>query len=145
MDSLSLQRRTGFFTPRLRALPARLTRGPWRLLTTRAVSSLLLLTAVAACDSVPDAVNPLAEKKAAQPGETLDTSAVPGAEKPYPNLADVPDRPSYRLTKEQRESLIEGLVADREHARHTGAPTLQSSAEPAQGMLMSTQPRGKRT
>ncbi|HEX9835569.1 MAG TPA: OmpA family protein [Alphaproteobacteria bacterium] len=70
--------------------------------------------ALAGCASAPSAVKPWTwfggGDAAATPG--------PGADQPYPNLADVPDRPKAPSAEEQRR-MAQGLLADREAARYT--------------------------
>lgn len=99
----------------------------------RAVRSLSAAAAVMliGCGAVPDRVNPFAEPKPVEQGSILDTSKVPGGEDPFPNLADVPDRPSYRLTEEQRQRTVEGLVADRDNASLSDRPVVGPEAEAA--------------
>lgn len=104
---------------------------------------MLVLAAVAGCSTVPDAVNPVEWYKSAErtvvggdeaPPEG-DSAAVdgrveegvPGADRPFPNLADVPERPEAR-TPAQTTQLEEGLVADRARARYSSEPI------PLQGM-----------
>jgi outer membrane protein OmpA-like peptidoglycan-associated protein len=48
---------------------------------------------------------------------------VPGADRPYPNLGAVPQRP-VPPSPEQRRRIADALVADRENARHVGPPAM---------------------
>lgn len=82
------------------------------------LAGLLLL---AGCSIVPDVINPFAEVAAPDEDSPIDTSEVPGADQPYPNLASVPDGRRRYLSAEQREGVVEGLVADRENATYSGA------------------------
>jgi outer membrane protein OmpA-like peptidoglycan-associated protein len=87
--------------------------------------------ALAGCASAPSAVKPWTwfggGDAAATPG--------PGADQPYPNLADVPDRPKAPSAEEQRR-MAQGLLADREAARYTDEairrqePPMVASAPP---------------
>jgi len=53
------------------------------------------------------------------------------AEETYPSLATVPEQPPMPSPSPQREQLIEGLAADREHARYSDEPlTAESVAVP---------------
>lgn len=94
----------------------------------------LLTLGLGGCSSVPDAVNPVewyrgAERAIFGPDTVAEASgepaadmyippeAIPGEDRPFPNLADVPDRPPAR-TPQDTAALARGLIADREHARH---------------------------
>jgi len=50
--------------------------------------------------------------------------------KPYPKLGGVPDRPAAPMTKVERDQLMQGLVADRDNAAHSG-DTLKPQAAQA--------------
>ena len=101
------------------------------------VSSLLGITAVTlallvlgGCSWVPDAVNPVEwnkgvvgwfedDKEGAQSGgKAADAKPVPGADKAFPSLATVPDRPK-RPSDEERRKLAQGLASDRQEARYS--------------------------
>lgn len=63
------------------------------------------------CSAVPDWADPFSDS-AAEQAEPADGE--------YPELADVPETPAPAGTVEQRRDIVEGLVADREMARHSG-------------------------
>ncbi|MEZ5905338.1 MAG: OmpA family protein [Geminicoccaceae bacterium] len=58
----------------------------------------------------------------------IDDPAV--AATPYPRLAEVPARPRLTYTLEQRRTIAEGLVADRDNARHRGDELRQATGRP---------------
>jgi outer membrane protein OmpA-like peptidoglycan-associated protein len=115
----------------------------------RAVRMLAVLGMVglAGCSSIPDAVNPVAwyrgtsntiggwfEDKPAKDGTAPSTVAGdpgPSSNTEYPNLSTVPARPTPSTTPEQRETLKQGLIADRANARYTDAPATQPAPPPA--------------
>ena len=85
------------------------------------------------CSSVPDAVNPVDwyrgveswfESDEDQQNRTAERTAretappLPGADKDYPNLSTVPDRPRSVSTSAERNRIERGLAADRENARY---------------------------
>ncbi|TVR80821.1 MAG: hypothetical protein EA405_10225 [Rhodospirillales bacterium] len=96
----------------------------------------LLAVGTGGCSSVPDAVNPVEWYRGAEraifgsdeevadatdaetAGVYVPPEAVPGADQSFPNLADVPDRPEARAPQDTA-ALRRGLIADREHARHS--------------------------
>lgn len=49
---------------------------------------------------------------------------------PYPRLAEVPERPRLSYSQEQRRTIVEGLVADRDNARHQGDALRQATGQP---------------
>jgi outer membrane protein OmpA-like peptidoglycan-associated protein len=59
----------------------------------------------------------------------IDDPAV--AEAPFPRLAEVPARPRLGYTLEQRRAIAEGLVADRDNARHQGDELRRATGRPA--------------
>ncbi|MGE0743621.1 MAG: OmpA family protein [Rhodospirillales bacterium] len=72
----------------------------------RCLVAAAVAVAVAACSSVDRPVS----GQAARP--------IPGENKPYPNLASVPERP--RVTpREERERIAQGLAADRTHSNYS--------------------------
>lgn len=110
------------------------------------VGAVAMAVALSGCSSVPDAVNPVKwyentveffsgdeaeETKAEASDET-----VPGDDKPFPNLATVPDRPEVSSAEERRR-VAEGLVSDSERRRYAqdvarqGAPTQMLQGEPS--------------
>jgi outer membrane protein OmpA-like peptidoglycan-associated protein len=91
----------------------------------------LALGGLAACSAVPDAVNPVEwyrgvagvfeddeqQQERAVERTAREATPLPGTDKPYPNLATVPDRP--RITPPaERGKVAQGLLADRENARY---------------------------
>ncbi|MGH6940537.1 OmpA family protein [Hypericibacter sp.] len=90
---------------------------------------LALSLATAACSSSSDAPPPPA---AAAPASTSTTST---GNESFPNLGTVPDQPPTVTTPEQRQAIVDGLIADRKNAVYsdtslTGEPT-SSVAPPA--------------
>ncbi len=81
---------------------------------------LCALVALGGCGELLDSVPP---RPAA-----IDDPAV--AETPYPRLAAVPARPRLTYTLEQRRAIAEGLVADRDYARHQGNELRQATGRP---------------
>ena len=100
--------------------------------------AILGLAALGGCSGIPDALNPaewykdtveyLSEDEQAGPdskggeksGLAADRGAPPpGAGKPFPNLASVPERPRP-TPADQRRSAVEGLVADTGQRRYSG-------------------------
>lgn len=98
--------------------------------------AVVLLTSViggAGCSSVPDAVNPVEwyrgaagwfESDEERQTRTAERTAretappLPGADRDYPNLSTVPDRPRSVSTSDERSRIERGLAADRENARY---------------------------
>ncbi len=157
MQSLGAQKNLAFMAASGVGPPAR------GRLTRRglAVVVLALTTVVGGCSQVPDSLNPVewykstmdffgggedTETQAAKPDEqsrpvTERGQPAPGADKPFPSLATVPDRPAAPSASERRQ-VVEGLVADRSRARYSsevirrqGEPeeTLRSSAAAVAG------------
>lgn len=107
-----------------------------------ATAALAMTVGLAACSSVPDALNPVewyrgiedvfTEDEAEAESRAEATAPAPsaaeaGADKPFPNLAEVPERPQAS-TAAEREALAEGLVADREGRRYAAAVERQGAA-----------------
>ncbi|MDP6573901.1 MAG: OmpA family protein [Rhodospirillales bacterium] len=110
-------------------------------------------TLLGACVQVPDALNPVEwykgtvdyftggqdelydDKDTAQRDQQgrlradRDTPP-PGADKEIPNLSTVPARPSTS-TRQERQRVVEGLVADRDQARYS-SEVIQRQGEPLQ-------------
>jgi outer membrane protein OmpA-like peptidoglycan-associated protein len=59
---------------------------------------------------------------AAKPSEPPIRRVPPGARKPYPNLASVPNKRPKIGTTQQRLEIEQGLYADRRNARHVDGP-----------------------
>jgi outer membrane protein OmpA-like peptidoglycan-associated protein len=126
-----------------------------------AVAVLALTMVAGGCAQVPDALNPAewykstidffggddpenaeADRPKEQSRPVADRGQPPpGADKPFPSLATVPDRPPAPSASERRQ-VVEGLVADRARARYSsevlrqGEPTetLRSGATAAVGV-----------
>lgn len=110
-------------------------------------------TLLGACAQVPDVLNPVEwykgtvdyftggqdelydDKDTAQrdrqgPLRADRGTPPPGADKEFPNLATVPARPSTS-TRQERQRVVEGLVADRDQARYS-SEVIQRQGEPLQ-------------
>lgn len=91
------------------------------------VAALIALS-TGGCSSVPDAVNPVEWYKGTRDWVSGDDKAatakppeakpVPGAEKAFPKLDSVPERPP-QSTSAEREKMANSLIADRDTARYT--------------------------
>jgi flagellar motor protein MotB len=94
---------------------------------------LMGMAGLAACSSVPDAVNPVEwyhgvegwfeseeNQQTRTQAKTAEESAppLPGAGRDYPNLSTVPERPRSVSSPEERKRVSQGLAADRENARY---------------------------
>ena len=109
--------------------------------------SVFGVIALAGCSAVPDAVNPVewykgaagwfdSEDETEPPAEaTVVTEPTPAADESFPNLASVPEPPVQTYDPAQRQDIVEGLVADREHAsyvdmtlRGAGVPDLPATS-----------------
>lgn len=88
---------------------------------------------MAACSSVPDAVNPVSwyhgvegwfesdkDQQARDQAKEAErtTPPLPGSDRAYPNLSSVPERPRSVSTTAERNRVSQGLAADRENARY---------------------------
>jgi len=74
---------------------------------------LLLLCMLSACASAPDAINPVSWWHSLEGGPIAQKRALPpGAEAPFPNLANVPIAPSF-LPAPERDRISAALLADR--------------------------------
>lgn len=113
------------------------------------VSGVLALgLLLGACSQVPDWANPGEWVLESEPEEPTRVSAEPegGAggdaegEEEFPNLASVPEAPKRPSTKQERESIAEGLAADRGGAQYSDEelraeePEEQSSAAVSEAM-----------
>lgn len=109
------------------------------------VAAVVVLGALVGCSSKPDpaqdANRPSSAGDAAPQGGQAQAAyapprEVPGADQPFPNLADVPERPVVS-TAEQRAKLEQGLVADRARRQYSGevivlqGPVLETPAATA--------------
>jgi outer membrane protein OmpA-like peptidoglycan-associated protein len=106
------------------------------------VAALALPFWLAACSHVPDAINPVAWYRAvsgnsgsdykddqARNQQNLDA----GGNKPYPNLASVPDAPDRALSSIDRAKLQDSLIADRTNAQYSGQQ-LEAGQPPGPGI-----------
>lgn len=88
-------------------------------------SSLLAVMLLAGCSSVPDAVNPVewyrgtVDAFSDDEAETAEDDAVPVEDGEFPNLGDVPDRPSADA------DVGEGIIADPNAPRYADSIQLQ--------------------
>jgi outer membrane protein OmpA-like peptidoglycan-associated protein len=95
----------------------------------QAVLSILLAGSLAGCSSVPDSVNPVTWWHDLQGGAIAEQRPPPpGADKPYPNLADVPQKPPS-LDAAAQQKIDQGLIADRANAHY--AATLAPLPDPS--------------
>lgn len=98
-----------------------------------AIAALLALSAViGSCTWMPDAVNPVewykgakslvsGDDKQAPPADSA-VKPMPGADKPFPRLSTVPERPTAEQTQRaatERERVASTLAADRAEARYS--------------------------
>ena len=110
---------------------------------------LACVLVLGACSSVPDWANPVEWYQGASDwisGEDEETAAAreaskqaenvpPGADRPFPSLSTVPERPPGVASRYQRRERVEsGLVADREQARHKALRPAESPAPGAVGV-----------
>lgn len=91
----------------------------------RARVACLVLLALASCGPRGDPLE--AVRVAAGRAPTAELPPVPGADRPYPGLGSVPERP-VPPSAEARRRIAEALIADRENARHVGAPVMRPDA-----------------
>ncbi len=60
-----------------------------------------------------------------------ESKTVPGEDKPYPNVGSVPSRPAVSPA-EERQKMVQGLVADRADARYTDETLRREEPQPRQ-------------
>lgn len=98
------------------------------------VVAIAMILGVAGCSTLPDSLNPVEWARSA--GAVFDDGGepaqrpVPGADRPFPNLASVPSRPAVTPVGD-RERITEGLRADRENARYADTALRQPAASSA--------------
>ncbi len=100
----------------------------------RAVAVAMLFT-LCGCSTLDD-LNPInlyrdisgKSKDDPGPDEANTANLEEGSKEPYPNLSSVPETPTRGLTKEQREKLADGLVADRDNARYIDSQVTAGNA-----------------
>ncbi len=103
---------------------------------------LATLAIVGGCTWMPDAVNPVEWYKGAKgwvTGDKAETDAaaakpMPGADKSFPKLSSVPQRPSAESRRQiaaERERMAQSLVADRDQARYTDEVLRQGAVDAA--------------
>ena len=112
------------------------------------VAALIALS-TGGCSSVPDAVNPVewykgagdwisGEDEVAAAKQTKADQAqakpVPGADKPFPKLDSVPERPP-QSTSAEREKMANSLIADRDRARYSDEQFRRQDGSIAGGSL----------
>ena len=97
---------------------ARRRRISGRISASCALASALLL---GACASVPPAINPVDWYHSMEGGPIAAKRApIPGANAPYPNLANVPQPPKV-IDPAERDQISEELLAERTHAQQEAA------------------------
>ncbi|MGH7035126.1 MAG: OmpA family protein [Stellaceae bacterium] len=123
----------------------RVVRSKIRLIVLAAVAAQL-----AACSSVPNAVNPVSWYRGitgASKNDDLgkgqnEENLKEGSNEPFPNLGTVPDAPETALSTIDRDKLVNSLIADRNNAKYAnddlragraapGAPPPPPPPEPA--------------
>ena len=110
------------------------------------LAAVLMLTG---CSSVPDALNPVEWYEGTtdtvggwfsdEEQQATDASGASTADKPFPNLASVPERPTPSTTAEERAAIQQGLVADRDSARYTDSADASAPAAAPKPRSSSTQ------
>ena len=108
-------------------------RAPRLIRASRLAALLAIAIGMAACSSVPDAVNPVSwyhgvegwfesdkDQQARDQAKAAErtTPPLPGTGRDYPNLSTVPERPRSVSTATERDRVSQGLAADRENARY---------------------------
>ena len=127
--------------------PSRRARAGWPRPPVGLAASLAVALALAGCAWLPDWADPVAAYRAVVGDDVPpahddgEPRAAEAGEASYPNLASVPDQAPATSSAADRRQIVEGLVADRRNARHTGAadqaaapappPTPPSTAEAA--------------
>lgn len=110
-------------------------RGPVHL--SGSALAFVALFALAGCSSTPDWANPVEWYHSATSVFDDDTPAppandaaaamakapTPGEGQPFPNLGDVPNRPTSVTPADERRKITESLIADRNNARYVDDPT----------------------
>ncbi len=101
-----------------------LRRGVRRARLGRVIGPILAVGLLSGCSSVPDWANPVdwydtvTSDSTPRPVQLETEEEKAEADKPFPNLGAVPDRPEGG-SAEQRRQVAEGLVADRDKAKYT--------------------------
>lgn len=111
--------------------------------------AVLIALSTGGCSSVPDAVNPVEWYKGTRDWVSGDDKVaaakqpeakpVPGAEKSFPKLESVPERPP-QSTAAERESMASTLIADRETARYSDEQFRRQDSSVATGSLPQSAP-----
>ena len=114
----------------------------------RAIGAVLVFAfALGGCADMPDALNPAEWFKSAErlfTGDGVESDAdaaesglstergqpAPGADRPFPNLATVPEQPRPP-SRAERQTIVEGLVADRERAQYS-SEVIRRQGEPTE-------------
>ena len=124
------------------------------------VITLAAVLVLAGCSSVPDALNPVEwyegttdtvggwfsddEQQTAASSDAA-SSGASTADKPFPNLASVPERPTPSTTAEERDAIQQGLVADRDSARYTDSADASAPAAPPKPRASASQTGAQQT
>lgn len=90
--------------------------------------AILLIAGLAACSTAPDWARP----SLIYGDDAAASAADPSEDKDFPQLADVPDKPTGGSTAEERQQVTDGLVADRERARYSDEVLRGGTETPAQ-------------
>jgi len=90
--------------------------------------AILLIAGLAACSTAPDWARPSLIY-----GDDASAAAADASEdKDFPQLADVPEKPTAISSAEERQRVSEGLAADRERARYSDEVLRGGTETPAQ-------------
>ncbi len=111
-----------------------------RHLPSRLVAAGIMLFVLGGCSQVPSALNPAewyrstvdiisGPKEPEQAAARPESESVPGADKPFPSLASVPDRPAPS-PPDDRSRIAQGLVADRAQGRRYADSVAAAPSEP---------------
>jgi flagellar motor protein MotB len=115
------------------------------VLAGKRASALALIVGLAACSTAPEWAKP----DLIYGDDAAAASADPSSERDFPELADVPAKPTPPSTAAERRAAAEGLAADRQRARYTDevlrggteAPApAPRSASPAPAPVIATPP-----
>ncbi|PCJ71447.1 MAG: hypothetical protein COA62_02295 [Rhodobiaceae bacterium] len=90
--------------------------------------AILLIAGLAACSTAPDWARP----SLIYGDDAVAAAADASEDKDFPQLADVPDKPTGISSVEERRRVSDGLAADRERARYTDEVLRGGTETPAQ-------------
>jgi len=83
-------------------------------LATRGAAFVLAAGLLAGCSAVPDWANPMSDSSSTPPAATTGEGA-----SQFPDLANVPEKAPETTSLADQKGIADGLVADREAARHS--------------------------